>query len=446
MNNLWGRLESGEAKMEGLGGGGSGAGRGPPPKHTPLARGGQKDPERPEAGGPAPSRPMRPPRGRGSARQPFPSGRRRPRPRSVATSEHSTVATRSRGAGRLSGKRRARGGGGGLRLGRAVPAPAPQSRAPRSPARRLRSGSRARAAAQPARCPRMELLCCEGTRHAPRAGPDPRLLGDQRVLQSLLRLEERYVPRASYFQCVQREIKPHMRKMLAYWMLEVCEEQRCEEEVFPLAMNYLDRYLSCVPTRKAQLQLLGAVCMLLASKLRETTPLTIEKLCIYTDHSVSPRQLRDWEVLVLGKLKWDLAAVIAHDFLALILHRLSLPRDRQALVKKHAQTFLALCATDYTFAMYPPSMIATGSIGAAVQGLGACPASGDELTELLAGITGTEVDCLRACQEQIEAALRESLKEAAQTSPSPVPKAPRGSSSQGPSQTSTPTDVTAIHL
>ncbi|XP_055120271.1 G1/S-specific cyclin-D3 isoform X4 [Symphalangus syndactylus] len=220
----------------------------------------------------------------------------------------------------------------------------------------------------------MELLCCEGTRHAPRAGPDPRLLGDQRVLQSLLRLEERYVPRASYFQCVQREIKPHMRKMLAYWMLE------------------------------------------------------------------------DWEVLVLGKLKWDLAAVIAHDFLALILHRLSLPRDRQALVKKHAQTFLALCATDYTFAMYPPSMIATGSIGAAVQGLGACSMSGDELTELLAGITGTEVDCLRACQEQIEAALRESLREAAQTSSSRAPKAPRGSSSQGPSQTSTPTDVTAIHL
>uniref|UniRef100_A0A8C5VX20 Cyclin D3 n=1 Tax=Microcebus murinus TaxID=30608 RepID=A0A8C5VX20_MICMU len=220
----------------------------------------------------------------------------------------------------------------------------------------------------------MELLCCEGTRHAPRAGPDPRLLGDQRVLQSLLRLEERYVPRASYFQCVQREIKPHMRKMLAYWMLE------------------------------------------------------------------------DWEVLVLGKLKWDLAAVIAHDFLALILHRLSLPHDRQALVKKHAQTFLALCATDYTFAMYPPSMIATGSIGAAVQGLGACSTSGDELTELLAGITGTEVDCLRACQEQIEAALRESLREAAQTSSSPAPKAPRGSSSQGPTQTSTPTDVTAIHL
>lgn len=51
---------------------------------------------------------------------------------------------------------------------------------------------------------------------------------------------------------------------------------------------------------------------------------------------------------------------------------------------------------DYTFAMYPPSMIATGSIGAAVLGLGACSMSADELTELLAGITGTEVVSLRS--------------------------------------------------
>ncbi|XP_078011492.1 G1/S-specific cyclin-D3 isoform X4 [Phascolarctos cinereus] len=154
----------------------------------------------------------------------------------------------------------------------------------------------------------------------------------------------------------------------------------------------------------------------------------------------------DWEVIVLGRLKWDLAAVIAHDFLALILHRLPVPLDRRALVKKHAQTFLALCATDYTFAMYPPSMIATGSIGAAVQGLAACPLSSDELTELLAGITGTDVDCLRACQEQIEAALRESLREAAQDTAVTVPKAPEYSGNQEPSQTSTPTEVTAVHL
>ncbi|NWU98157.1 CCND3 protein, partial [Upupa epops] len=239
----------------------------------------------------------------------------------------------------------------------------------------------------------MELLCVEAVPRVPRAGRDPQLLGDRRVLQNLLSQEERYSPRVSYFKCVQTEIKPYMRKMLAFWMLEVCEEQKCEEEVFPLAMNYVDRYLSTVPVRKSHLQLLGAVCMLLASKLRETMPLTVEKLCIYTDNSITAQQLLDWEVLVLEKLKWDLVSVIANDFLAHILHLLPLPKDKVELVKKHAQTFIALCATDYTFALYPPSMIATGSIGAAIHGLAvsADDFSGEAVTELLAGITGTEV-------------------------------------------------------
>ncbi|XP_057242908.1 G1/S-specific cyclin-D3 [Malurus melanocephalus] len=292
----------------------------------------------------------------------------------------------------------------------------------------------------------MELLCVESAPRVPRAGLDPHLLGDRRVLQNLLSLEERYSPRVSYFQCVQRDIQPYMRRMLAFWMLEVCEEQKCEEEVFPLAMNYVDRYLSSVAVQKSHLQLLGAVCMLLASKLRETMPLSVEKLCIYTDNSVTPQELQHWELLVLEKLKWDLVSVIANDFVAHILHRLPLPADRAELVKKHAQTFIALCATDHTFALYPPSMIATGSIGAAIHGLGlplnGC--GGEELTELLAGITGTEVDCLKACQEQIEAALAESLKQASQSQQELSSKA---AAAYGGSQpTSTPTDVTDVNL
>lgn len=73
--------------------------------------------------------------------------------------------------------------------------------------------------------------------------------------------------------------------------LQVCEEQKCQEEVFSLAMNYMDRFLMCCSIQKNQLQLLGTVCMLLASKLRESRPLAGETLVYYTDHSVTKEQL-----------------------------------------------------------------------------------------------------------------------------------------------------------
>ncbi|EMP38437.1 G1/S-specific cyclin-D2 [Chelonia mydas] len=383
----------------------------------------------------------------------------------------------------------------------------------------------------------MELLCCE-VDPMRRALPDPNLLYDDRVLHNLLTIEERYLPQCSYFKCVQKDIQPFMRRMVATWMLEVCEEQKCEEEVFPLAMNYLDRFLAVVPTRKCHLQLLGAVCMFLASKLKETIPLTAEKLCIYTDNSIKPQELLEWELVVLGKLKWNLAAVTPHDFIEHILRKLPLPKDKLLLIRKHAQTFIALCATGKTssdfswnstyiktgtadssfvtlrknsllyprneiyliiklkpghsqkiepyeesmsyhlsssflrprcvtdtiflaeysdqipspflpyfnFAMYPPSMIATGSVGAAICGLqlddGESSLSGDSLTELLAKITNTDVDCLKACQEQIESVLVSNLRQVQQQQQQSNPSKMVDELDQA----STPTDVRDINL
>uniref|UniRef100_A0A4W4ET09 G1/S-specific cyclin-D2 n=3 Tax=Electrophorus electricus TaxID=8005 RepID=A0A4W4ET09_ELEEL len=298
----------------------------------------------------------------------------------------------------------------------------------------------------------MELYCLEADTIV-RARPDPNLLCDDRVLQSLLTIEERFLPQCSYFKCVQKDIQPFMRRMVATWMLEVCEEQKCEEEVFPLAMNYLDRFLAVVPTRKCNLQLLGAVCMFLASKLKETRPLTAEKLCIYTDNSIRPHELLEWELVVLGKLKWNLAAVTPNDFIEHIVKKLPLPEDKLDLIRKHVQTFIALCATDFNFAMYPPSMIATGSVGAAICGLQLNSTDhslwGDSLMELLAKITNTEVDVLKACQEQIERVLVSSLQEGRRLQHKQQQQdqgGPHSKTLDGQDQSSTPTDVRDVNL
>ncbi|KAL3066114.1 G1/S-specific cyclin-D1 [Trematomus bernacchii] len=289
-----------------------------------------------------------------------------------------------------------------------------------------------------------QLLCCE-VDSIRRAYQDVNLLND-RVLNTMLKAEENYLPSPNYFKCVQKEIVPKMRKIVATWMLEVCEEQKCEEEVFPLAMNYLDRFLSVEATRKTRLQLLGATCMFLASKMKETVPLTAEKLCIYTDNSVHPGELLQMELLVLKKLKWDLASVTPHDFIDHFLSKLEIYPTTKQILRKHAQTFVALCATDVNFIASPPSMVAAGSVVAAVQGLYLkshdASLSSQNLTNFLSQVIRSDPDCLRSCQEQIESLLESSLRQAQQHSSSTETKRV----DEDVDLSCTPTDVRDINI
>ncbi|TRY53774.1 hypothetical protein DNTS_020246 [Danionella cerebrum] len=189
-----------------------------------------------------------------------------------------------------------------------------------------------------------QLFCCE-VDTIRRAYQDSNLLND-RVLQTMLRAEENYLPSPNYFKCVQKEIVPKMRKIVATWMLE------------------------------------------------------------------------QMELLALNKLKWDLASVTPHDFIEHFLAKLPIHQSPKQILRKHAQTFVALCATDVNFIASPPSMIAAGSVAAAVQGLYLKSSenclSSQNLTNFLSQVIRSDPDCLRSCQEQIESLLESSLRQAQQ--------------------------------
>ncbi|RWS31097.1 G1/S-specific cyclin-D2-like protein [Leptotrombidium deliense] len=142
-------------------------------------------------------------------------------------------------------------------------------------------------------------LCCEEVcanavlAESTRGAFDENILKDNRVLEQLLESEERYIPMSSMctYKSVQSEISPEMRKVLSMWMLEVCEELKCDEIVFPLAINYVDRFLSSTNIRKTQLQLLGAVCLLIASKLRQCQAIHPQSLVFYSDYSLTMEEI-----------------------------------------------------------------------------------------------------------------------------------------------------------
>jgi len=289
------------------------------------------------------------------------------------------------------------------------------------------------------------LLCCENSVFESdpvcKAIRDPALVNDRRVLTNLLDTESRYQPSCSYFKCVQNEIKLPMRRILAYWMVEVCEEQRCQDDVFPLSMNLLDRFLSVTNVKKDHLQLLGAVCLFISSKLRETRALTPEILVQCADNSITVPDIIEWELLVLHRLRWEVSAVTSHDFLEPLLHRLSLqpylPQTRIPEVRRQAQTFIVMCSTEFKFSIHTPSMVAAASLAAAVQGLltEQREAALSDIFRQLHHITAVETDLLRSCLDQIVAMIREFTAEQSQTQQS------------GEAATAeTPTDVREVHF
>ncbi|XP_046674328.1 G1/S-specific cyclin-D2-like [Homalodisca vitripennis] len=303
----------------------------------------------------------------------------------------------------------------------------------------------------------MDLLCCESECER-RAYGDPAILDDDRVLRNLLNEEDRFAANISYFERVQSELSPDMRRIVADWMMEVCEEQKCQDDIFPLSMNYLDRFLSICPIKKSQLQLLGTACLLVASKLREPRPVSAETLVFYTDNSITLQDLWRWEVLVLAKLKWEISAVTPQDFLCHILSRI--PLDLHScechMVRRHAQTFIALCARDYKFSMYTPSMISAASVAAALHGLAWTSKNNVPLPELLdrlQRILSIEMDYLQSCLTQIE-----ELVTATMSGNSRAPSEPSADRTVSVDQTEklmeqgqhskvgTPTDVRDIHF
>ena len=120
---------------------------------------------------------------------------------------------------------------------------------------------------------------------------DRAILDDNRVFKNMLALEEFYLPDSGVYSEVQDEIKIHMRKIVAEWMLDVCIHQRCHTDVFLLATNIMDRFLATIRLQKKQFQLLGAACIFLASKMIEPQPISALTLVSCTANTYDSEEL-----------------------------------------------------------------------------------------------------------------------------------------------------------
>ncbi len=211
------------------------------------------------------------------------------------------------------------------------------------------------------------------------------LIRDDRVLANMLAEEDRAQQEiVDYCGPVdggdggpfQSEIRPHMRKIVLDWMLEVCQDQQCQPQTFHLAASYLDQYLSKRRLAKGRFQALGSGCLLLASKFSEVRPLTTEKLSLYTDNSVGIAELREWEMAILNVLEWQLAANTTHSFMEQLFTRWMRRSGGSSSsvaagekIRKHAEILAAIAVTEYKFVLIEPSLMAAACLVSAARGL-----------------------------------------------------------------------------
>lgn len=102
----------------------------------------------------------------------------------------------------------------------------------------------------------------EGSKTAARPGATP--LPQRELTADALPTQVRHRPKAHYMR-KQPDITDGMRRILVDWLVEVAEEYKLRAETLYLAVNFLDRFLSCMSVLRGKLQLVGTAAILLAS-------------------------------------------------------------------------------------------------------------------------------------------------------------------------------------
>lgn len=75
----------------------------------------------------------------------------------------------------------------------------------------------------------------------------------------------RFRPNPGYIER-HPEITNEMRVILVDWLMEVIQEYKLRSETLHLAVNYLDRFLSCTAyVKRGKLQLVGTAALLIAA-------------------------------------------------------------------------------------------------------------------------------------------------------------------------------------
>ncbi|CAK4032089.1 G2 mitotic-specific cyclin-B [Lecanosticta acicola] len=156
----------------------------------------------------------------------------------------------------------------------------------------------------------------------------------------------------------QGELEWKMRGILVDWLLEVHTRFRLLPETLFLAVNIIDRFLSCKVVQLDRLQLVGVTAMFIASKYEEVLSPHVQNFVHVADDGFKDTEILSAERFILATLDYDLSYPNPMNF----LRRISKADNYDIQTRTLGKYLLEIGCLDHRFLAYPPSQVAAAAM------------------------------------------------------------------------------------
>lgn len=188
---------------------------------------------------------------------------------------------------------------------------------------------------------------------------DPLMVAEyvHEIFDYMKQLEISTMPNPDYMDN-QTELEWKMRGILVDWLLEVHTRFRLLPETLFLAVNIIDRFLSCKVVQLDRLQLVGVTAMFIASKYEEVLSPHVQNFVHVADDGFSDTEILSAERFVLSSLDYDLSYPNPMNF----LRRISKADNYDIQTRTLGKYLLEIGCLDYRFLKHPPSLVAAAAM------------------------------------------------------------------------------------
>jgi cyclin B len=151
-----------------------------------------------------------------------------------------------------------------------------------------------------------------------------------------------------------------MRSILVSWVVLIHYKRRLEPETLHLAVNIMDRYLAKEEITKKKLYLLGAACLLIASKFIDAhNPCDVSLMAYLCDGVFTANDIVEMELHLLVRLDYQISAPNSRSFLSIYLLTAS---QADECITSISHFIVDATLVSYNLLEYLPSEIACAAL------------------------------------------------------------------------------------